>query len=164
MSPQVSRENVRELYSQIELPLAAVLADVEISGVKIDPAILSRMSDEFAGELAGLTHQIYDLAGESFDIESPKQLGQILFEKLKLPGGKRLKKSGQYSTEASVLESLAEKYELPRRIIEYRTRAKLKSTYVDALPKYINPETGRVHTSFNQTVARTGPLSSSNPN
>ncbi len=164
MSPQVSRENVRELYSQIELPLSGVLADVEMTGVKIDPAILARMSDEFAGELADLTHQIYDLAGEPFDIDSPKQLGQILFEKLKLPGGKRLKKSGQYSTEASVLESLAEKFELPRKIMDYRTRAKLKSTYVDALPKYINPETGRLHTSFNQTVARTGRLSSSNPN
>jgi DNA polymerase-1 len=164
MSPQVSRQNVRELYSQIELPLAAVLADVESTGVKIDPAILARMSDEFGGELADLTQQIYDLAGEPFDIDSPKQLGQILFEKLKLPGGKKLKKSGQYSTEASVLESLAEEYDLPRKIIDYRTRAKLKSTYVDALPRYINPETGRVHTSFNQTVARTGRLSSSNPN
>jgi DNA polymerase I len=164
MSPQVSRENVRELYSQIELPLAEVLADVEMTGVKIDPAILARMSDEFARELTDLTRQIHDLAGESFDIDSPKQLGQILFEKLKLPGGRKLKKSGQYSTEASVLELLAEKYELPRKIIDYRTRAKLKSTYVDALPKYINPETGRLHTSFNQTVARTGRLSSSNPN
>lgn len=164
MSPQVSRESVRELYSQIELPLAEVLADVEMTGVKIDPAILARMSDEFAGELADLTRQIYDLAGGSFDIDSPKQLGQILFDKLKLPGGKRLKKSGQYSTEASVLESLAEKYELPRKIIDYRTRTKLKSTYIDALPKYINAETGRLHTSINQTVARTGRLSSSNPN
>jgi DNA polymerase-1 len=164
MSPQVSRENVRELYSQIELPLAGVLADVEMTGVKIDPAILARMSDEFARELTDLTREIHALAGESFDVDSPKQLGQILFEKLKLPGGRKLKKSGQYSTEASVLESLAEKYDLPRKIIDYRTRAKLKSTYVDALPKYINPETGRLHTSFNQTVARTGRLSSSNPN
>jgi DNA polymerase I len=164
MSPQVSRENVRELYSQIELPLAGVLADVEMTGVKIDPAILARMSKEFAAELTDLTREIHDLAGEPFDIDSPKQLGQILFEKLKLPGGRKLKKSGQYSTEASVLELLAEKYDLPRKIIEYRTRAKLKSTYVDALPKYINPETGRLHTSFNQTVARTGRLSSSNPN
>jgi DNA polymerase I len=164
MGPQISRENVRELYSQIELPLAEVLADVETAGVKIDPVILARMSDEFAGELADLTRQIYDLAGKPFDIDSPKQLGQILFEKLKLPGGKKLKKSGQYSTEASVLESLAEKHELPRKIIDYRTRSKLKSTYVDALPKYINPETGRLHTSFNQAGSRTGRLSSSNPN
>ena len=104
------------------------------------------------------------MAGGAFDIDSPKQLGEILFEKLKLPGGKRLKKSGQYSTDAAVLEALAEKHELPRKIIEYRTRAKLKSTYIDALPKFIQPETGRLHTTFNQTVARTGRLSSSNPN
>jgi DNA polymerase-1 len=135
-----------------------------MTGVRIDPAILAQMSEEFAAELAHLTREIYDLAGEPFDIDSPKQLGQILFEKLKLPGGRKLKKSGQYSTEAAVLESLAEQYELPRKIIEYRTRAKLKSTYVDALPKFINPQTGRLHTSFNQTVARTGRLSSSNPN
>jgi DNA polymerase I len=164
MSPQVSRENVRELYSEIELPLAEVLADVEIIGVKIDPAILAGMSEEFAAELTELTREIHSLAGEPFDIDSPKQLGQILFEKLKLPGGRKLKKSGQYSTEAAVLDLLAEKYDLPRKVIDYRTRAKLKSTYVDALPKYINPETGRLHTSFNQTVARTGRLSSSNPN
>jgi DNA polymerase I len=164
MSPEISNESLRELYSQIELPLAEVLADVEATGVKIDPAILACMSDEFSKELAALTQEIYDLAGEPFDIDSPKQLGEILFGKLKLPGGKKLKKSGQYSTEASVLESLAENYELPRKIMDYRTRAKLKSTYVDALPKYIHPETGRLHTSFNQTGARTGRLSSSNPN
>ncbi len=164
MSPLISSESLRELYSQIELPLAEVLADVEAVGVKIDPAILARMSDEFSKELAGLTSEIYDLAGEPFDIDSPKQLGDILFGKLKLPGGKKLKKSGQYSTEASVLEVLAANYDLPRKIMDYRTRAKLKSTYVDALPRYVNPETGRLHTSFNQTVARTGRLSSSNPN
>jgi len=160
----VAHEDLQRLYDQIELPLAEVLADVEAVGVRIDPAILVVMSGEFDRELTSLTREIYDLAGEAFDIESPKQLGEILFEKLKLPGGRRLKKSGQYSTDASVLESLAERHELPRKIIEYRTRAKLKSTYVDALPKYINPATGRLHTSFNQTVARTGRLSSSNPN
>jgi DNA polymerase I len=132
--------------------------------VRVDAAILSRMSGEFDKELTALTQEIYDLAGGSFDINSPKQLGEILFEKLKLPGGKRLKKSGQYSTDASVLEALAEKHDLPRKIVEYRTRAKLKSTYIDALPKFIQPATGRLHTTFNQTVARTGRLSSSNPN
>lgn len=164
MSPQVSRENLRELYSEIELPLSDALADIETTGVKIDPAILAGMSDAFAGELTELTHQIYDLAGGPFEIDSPKQLGQILFEKLKMPGGKKLSKSGQYSTVATVLESLAEEYELPRKIIDYRTRAKLKSTYLDALPKYINRETGRLHTCFNQAGSRTGRLSSSNPN
>jgi DNA polymerase-1 len=141
-----------------------VLADVEAFGVRLDAQVLARMSGEFDKELTDLTLEIYDLAGQPFDIDSPKQLGEILFEKLKLPGGKRLKKSGQYSTDAAVLESLAEKHALPRKIIDYRTRTKLKSTYLDALPKFINPETGRLHTTFNQTVARTGRLSSSNPN
>jgi DNA polymerase-1 len=162
--PEIVREDLKKLYDEIELPLAAVLADVEAVGVRIDPEILAGMSGEFDKELTALTRQIYDLAGQPFDIDSPKQLGEILFEKLKLPGGKRLKKSGQYSTEAAVLEALAEQHELPRQIIEYRTRAKLKSTYIDALPRFLNPQTGRLHTSFNQTVARTGRLSSSNPN
>ena len=161
---EIEREDLQKLYAEIELPLAAVLAEVEAVGVRIDAGILARMSGEFDKELTTLTREIYELAGGSFDIDSPKQLGEILFEKLKLPGGRRLKKSGQYSTDASVLEALAEKHDLPRQIIEYRTRAKLKSTYIDALPKFINPETGRLHTSFNQTVARTGRLSSSNPN
>ena len=164
LRPEIAREDLQKLYSEIELPLASVLAEVEAAGVRVDAEILARMSGEFDKELTTLTHQIYDLAGGSFDIDSPKQLGEILFEKLKLPGGKRLKKSGQYSTDASVLEALAEKHDLPRQIIEYRTRAKLKSTYIDALPKFIQPETGRLHTTFNQTVARTGRLSSSNPN
>ena len=162
--PEVVREGLKPLYDEIELPLASVLAEVEAAGIRLDPEVLARMSGEFEKELTDLTRQIYDLAGGPFDIDSPKQLGEILFEKLKLPGGRRLKKSGQYSTEASVLEALAERHELPRRIIEYRTRAKLKSTYIDALPKFLNPATGRLHTSFNQTVARTGRLSSSNPN
>jgi DNA polymerase-1 len=164
LRPEVVREELLKLYDEIELPLSQVLAEVEAVGVRIDAAILARMSGEFDQDLTRLTREIYDLAGGSFDIDSPKQLGEILFEKLKLPGGKRLKKSGQYSTDASVLEALAETHPLPRKIIEYRTRAKLKSTYIDALPRFIHPETGRLHTSFNQTVARTGRLSSSNPN
>ncbi len=164
LRPEVEREGLEALYREIELPLSPVLADLETAGVRIDPKILAAMSAEFERELTELTREIYDLAGGAFDIDSPKQLGEILFEKLKLPGGKRLRKSGQYSTEAAVLESLAERHELPRKIIEYRTRAKLKSTYVDALPAYLSPETGRLHTRFNQTVARTGRLSSSNPN
>ncbi|MGH9430064.1 MAG: DNA polymerase I [Terriglobia bacterium] len=164
LRPQIEREGLKDLYEQIELPLSAVLADLEFAGVRIDPAILGHMSKEFERELAELTKEIHQIAGEAFDIDSPKQLGNILFEKLKLPGGRRLKKSGQYSTDASVLEGLAAKYELPQKILNYRTRAKLKSTYVDALPESINPQTGRLHTSFNQGGARTGRLSSSNPN
>jgi len=164
LRPEVEREGVRALYDEIELPLATVLAEVETAGVRIDPAILGEMSRQFEADLMRLTRQIHELAGEPFDIDSPKQLGEILFEKLRLPGGKKLKKSGQYSTVATVLETLAEQHELPRRIIEYRTRAKLKSTYVDALPRYINPLTGRLHSSFNQAGSRTGRLSSWNPN
>lgn len=163
-SKEVKRRGLTRVYSEIELPLAEVLADVETAGVRIDPEILGALSREFDAGLAALTESIYDLAGGPFDVDSPKQLGEILFEKLKLPGGKKLKKSGQYSTVASVLEGLAEQHELPRKILEYRTRAKLKSTYVDALPRFILPETGRVHTSFNAAGSRTGRLSSSNPN
>ena len=164
LAPEVERDGLRPLYDEIELPLATVLADVERAGVRIDPEILSEMSRRFEADLLRLTSEIHGLAGEPFDIDSPKQLGEILFEKLRLPGGKKLKKSGQYSTVAAVLETLAEQHELPRRIIEYRTRAKLKSTYVDALPRYINPTTGRLHTSFDAAGSRTGRLSSSNPN
>ncbi len=164
MAPEIVGEDLKRLYDEIELPLAPVLADIERAGILLDPAILAKMSVQLDKELTELTRQIFDLAGQAFDTDSPKQLGEILFEKLKLPGGKRLKKSRQWSTEASVLEGLAERHDLPRRIIEYRTRTKLKSTYIDALPKYIHPGTGRLHTSFNQTVARTGRLSSSNPN
>ena len=164
LRPEVVREDLLKLYDEIELPLGAVLADVEAGGVRVDPEILARMSGEFDQDLTALTREIYDLAGGPFDIDSPRQLGDVLFEKLLLPGGKRLKKSGQYSTDASVLDALAERHELPRKIIEYRTRAKLKSTYIDALPRFIHAETARLHTSFNQTVARTGRLSSSNPN
>ena len=160
----MAREELKRVYQEIELPLSGVLADVESFGIRLDAQVLAHMSGEFDKDLTDLTRDIYDLAGQPFDIDSPKQLGEILFEKLKLPGGKRLKKSGQYSTEAAVLESLAEKHELPRKILDYRTRTKLKSTYLDALPKFINPQTGRLHTTFSQTGARTGRLSSFNPN
>jgi DNA polymerase-1 len=164
LAPEIEREGLRKLYDEIELPLSSVLVDVEEAGVRIDPGILAQMSKEFDKELTALTSEIYALAGGAFDIDSPKQLGEVLFGKLKLPGGMKLKKSGQYSTAAGVLEALADHHDLPRQILEYRTRAKLKSTYIDALPRHVNPATGRLHTSFNQTVARTGRLSSSNPN
>lgn len=163
-APEIARQGLQRVYDEIELPLARVLVDLETAGVRLDPEILARMSSEFERSLTSLTRQIYDIAGGPFDIDSPKQLGEILFERLKLPGGKRLKKSGQYSTEAAVLEGLAERHDLPRKILDYRTLAKLKSTYVDALPKYLHPQTGRLHSSFNQAGSRTGRLSSSNPN
>jgi DNA polymerase I len=162
--PDIARENLGRVYREIELPLSPVLAQIEATGIRIDPALLASMSGEFDRELVALTQEIHTIAGEAFDVDSPKQLGEILFEKLKLPGGKRLRKSGQWSTDASVLEALAERHELPRKILAYRTRAKLKSTYIDALPRFITPETGRIHTSFNQAGSRTGRFSSSNPN
>ncbi|MDE3178055.1 MAG: DNA polymerase I, partial [Acidobacteriota bacterium] len=164
LAPEMLAKGLDPLYRQIELPLASVLADLEEAGVKIDPGILHRMSGEFEMKLAELTQSIYDLAGAPFDVDSPRQLGEILFEKLKLPGGKRLRKSGQYSTDASVLEALAGQHELPRRVLDYRSRAKLKSTYSDALPRFIDPATGRIHARFNAAGSRTGRISSSNPN
>ncbi len=162
--PEVVQQGLKPLYDEIELPLSTVLVDVEAAGVRIDPEILAQMSREFERNLTDLTREIYQLAGGAFDIDSPKQLGEVLFEKLRLPGGKKLKKSGQYSTVATVLEELAERHELPRKIREYRTRAKLKSTYIDPLPRYIDPTTSRLHSTFNQAGSRTGRLSSSNPN
>ncbi|MGH9355748.1 MAG: DNA polymerase I [Terriglobia bacterium] len=164
LAPEIEQKGLGALYREIELPLAAVLADIEAAGVRIDTGILREMSGQFEARLAALTHEIYSLAGQPFEIDSPRQLGEILFDKLKLPGGKKLRKSGQYSTDASVLEGLAERHDLPRRILDYRMRAKLKSTYVDALPRYLNPATSRLHSTFDQTGSRTGRLSSSNPN
>jgi len=116
--PEIAREELKRVFEEIDLPLSSVLADVETFGIRLDASVLASMSSEFDKDLTDLTRAIYDLAGQPFDIDSPKQLGDILFERLKLPGGKRLKKSGQYSTDASVLESLAEKHELPRKIID----------------------------------------------
>ena len=159
---RVKRE-VEDLYTRIDLPLVPVLAQIERTGILLDVPVLNRMSEELSKELEDVTARIYELAGEEFNINSPKQLGVVLFEKLNLPPPRKLKKSGQYSTAVEVLEHLAETYELPQLVLDYRQRAKFKSTYVDVLPKLID-EAGRLHTSFNQTVAATGRLSSHDPN
>jgi len=164
LSPQLDSLGVRRLYEEIELPLIPVLADMERVGVKVDPKMLQSLSTEMEQQLAGLTSRIYEAAGTEFNINSPKQLGEILFEKLNLPTLKKTRKTKGYSTDQAVLEELAGSYELPRLILDYRQFAKLKSTYVDILPTLINPETGRVHTSLNQTGTATGRLSSSDPN
>jgi DNA polymerase I len=164
LAPQLDDLGLRRLYEDIELPLIPVLADMERVGVKIDPSILQSLSVEMEELIHGLTRRIFDAAGVEFNINSPKQLGEILFEKLHLPAQKKTRKTKGYSTDQAVLEELAESYELPRLILEYRQYAKLKSTYVDSLPALIRPETGRVHTSFNQTGAATGRLSSTDPN
>ena len=162
LRPEV-RQDLEDLYTRIELPLVPVLAAMEQIGILLDVAVLESMSKTITAELEELTANIYDLAGEEFNINSPKQLGTILFEKLNLPHSRKLRKSGQYSTAVEVLEELAETYELPRLILDYRQRAKFKSTYVDVLPKLIGDDE-RLHTSFNQTGAATGRLSSSDPN
>ena len=162
LMPKIEADGFGELFHRVELPLIEVLAWMEMEGVKLDLPLLSIMSKEFEGQLQRISQEIYDLAGEDFNINSPQQLGKILFEKLKLPGGKRTKTG--YSTDVEVLTELSKEYPLPARVLEYRSLSKLKSTYVDALPQLINPATGRIHTSFNQTVTATGRLSSSDPN
>jgi DNA polymerase I len=162
MRPRV-REELEDVYTRIELPVSPVLAAMEDAGIRLDVGVLAAMSVEISGELDALTARIYELAGEEFNINSPRQLGVILFEKLNLPPSRKLRKSGQYSTSVEILEELAETYELPRLILDYRQRAKFRSTYVDVLPTLLG-EDGRLHTSFNQTGAATGRLSSSDPN
>ncbi len=160
--PRLDDEDMGELFSEIELPLALVLARMELAGILVDRDFLAGLSAEFSQHRSRLEHEIYELAGEEFNIASPQQLQRILFDKLGLPRGKKTKTGS--STDSSVLEGLAERYPLPAKILSYRGFAKLQSTYVDALPKLIRPDTGRIHTSFNQTVTATGRLSSSNPN
>ncbi len=162
LEPKVAEAGAADLLREVETPLVGVLADMELAGVAVDVPFLREMSREFERDLGRLAGEIHRIAGEEFNINSTQQLGRILFEKLGLPR-KRKTKTG-YSTDVSVLEELALDHELPRRILEHRQLAKLKSTYVDALPELIHPETGRIHTSFNQTVTATGRLSSSNPN
>jgi DNA polymerase I-like protein with 3'-5' exonuclease and polymerase domains/5'-3' exonuclease len=158
MAPRALDEvGLKSLYEDVERPLVAVLAEMERHGIRVDQARLGEFSRELEVQIERITREIYTLAGEEFNIGSPKQLAHILFEKLKLPPVKRTKTG--YSTDADVLEQLAIGHELPARIVEHRTLAKLKSTYADALPTLVNPATGRIHTSFNQLVAATGRLS-----
>jgi len=159
---QLRETGAESLYRDVEMPLLFTLAAMEKKGVRVDTALLKQMSEELAQLLSLSEEKIYRLAGEKFNINSPKQLQAILFEKLNLPKGKKTKEG--YSTDVDVLSELAKSHELPAEILAYRSLAKLKSTYVDALPALINPQTGRIHTSYNQTVAATGRLSSSNPN
>ncbi len=161
---RVQKDNLAPLYHQIEKPLIRVLADMEVWGIKIHPESLNRLSCELEQNMKVLEEKIHDNAGETFNINSPQQLSRILFEKLKLPASKKTQKTGSYSTGFSVLNDLAESYPIASFTLEYRQLAKLKSGYADTLPLLINPETGRVHTSYNQTVAATGRLSSSDPN
>lgn len=160
--PQLEELDLWDLFEKVEIVLIPVLADMERCGITVDPVELQKLAVEFGEKLTNLATEIYQLAGEEFNIGSPKQLGVILFEKLKLPQGRKTKTG--YSTDAKVLENLGRYHDLPVLVTNYRNLAKLKSTYVDSLLNLIHPKTGRIHTSFNQTVAATGRLSSSNPN
>jgi len=162
---EVERQGLADVYEKIDLPLAPVLARMECHGVLVDPQALEKMSGAMETEIRALEQNIYELAGQEFNVNSPQQLGEILFDKLNLqvPRQGRGRTKGR-STAADVLEALAAEHPLPAKVIEYRELAKLKSTYVDALPKLIHPETRRLHTSFNQAGTATGRLASSDPN
>ena len=160
--PRLKEDGFQELFTEVELPLLKVLAYMEMAGVKINEGLLKKLSEEYAITLDAITKKIYELAGDEFNINSPQQMGKILFEKLKLPGAKKTKTG--YSTDISVLTNLARVHPLPAEILSFRTLSKLKSTYIDSMPDLVNPQTGRIHTSYNQTVTATGRLSSSKPN
>jgi DNA polymerase-1 len=160
----LERHGLLPLLTEIELPLTGILADMERRGIAIDAPFLEQLSAGWQTDLEGMTTAIHRQAGREFNLNSPRQIADLLFNVLKLQPGRRTRKTRSLSTGAEVLEELAAAHELPRRLLEYRSLQKLKSTYVDALPRLINPVTGRVHTSFNQAVAATGRLSSSDPN
>ena len=164
LAPLLVTDHLDAVARDLEMPLIPVLADVERAGIRIDGPALAAQSQRIELELARYTARIFELAGVEFNINSPKQLGEVLFERLQLPTLKKTGKTRSFSTAAEVLEELAQSHELPRLVLEWRALHKLKSTYIDALPLMMHPETGRVHTCFNQAVAATGRLSSSDPN
>ncbi|WP_462269567.1 DNA polymerase I [Desulfobacter sp.] len=164
LKKQIEDKGLTPLMETIEVPLICVLAKMEMAGIRVDTDVLGQMSLEFEAELKTLEQKIYELAGEEFNINSSQQLGVILFEKLGLKSVKKTRKKTGYSTDVQVLTQLAGTHEMPEKLLRYRTLGKLKSTYVDALSSLVHPETGRIHTSFNQTITVTGRLSSSNPN
>ncbi len=164
LRPALENAGLDALYREMELPLVPVLAAIEEAGVRVDVAAMASLSERLERDMGAIAARVFELAGETFNINSPKQLGDVLFEKLKLPVSKKTGKTRSASTAVDVLEELAESHELPRLVLDWRAMQKLKGTYVDALPQLVNPDTGRVHTIFNQAVAATGRLSSSDPN
>ena len=163
-APQLKKEGVEDLFYHIEMPLMRVLAKMEFAGISLDENWLIQESKDLENDLKNLETKIFELCGEEFNMNSPKQLGEILFEKLKLDPKAKKTKTGQYATSEDILQKLASKHEIIQYILEYRTYQKLKSTYVDALPNQIDKDTKRVHTNFSQTTAATGRLASLNPN
>ena len=164
LKPRLVQEKMVTVYETLERPLVPVLVDMEHNGIKVDKDMLNRLSNEFAVRLSDLEGVIHDLAGHAFNIASPKQLGEVLFEEMAIPGGKK-SKTGAYTTGADILEKLAaDGHELPEKVLEWRALAKLKSTYTDALQNIINKDTGRIHTSYSLAATTTGRLSSTDPN
>ncbi|WP_455586125.1 DNA polymerase I [Bacteroides sp.] len=164
LEKELKENDAEKLFYEIEMPLVPVLVNIESNGVLLDTEALKQSSEHFTAQMASIEKEIYQLAGEEFNIASPKQVGEILFDKLRIVDKARKTKTGQYVTSEEVLESLRHKHPVVEKILEHRGLKKLLGTYIDALPLLINPRTGRVHTSFNQTVTATGRLSSSNPN
>lgn len=164
LEKELETNGVKELFEEIEMPLVPVLAYIERNGVRIDTEALKETSRHFTIRMREIEEEIYKLAGMEFNVSSPKQVGEVLFDRLKIVEKAKKTKTGQYVTSEEVLESLKGKHQIVEKILDYRGLKKLLSTYIDALPELINPKTGRIHTSFNQTVTATGRLSSSNPN
>ena len=164
LEQELKKNDAEKLFYEIEMPLVPVLVNIESNGVRLDTEALKQSSEHFTTRLQSIEKEIYTLAEGEFNIASPKQVGEILFDKLKIVEKAKKTKNGQYVTSEEVLESLRNKHDIIGKILEYRGLKKLLSTYIDALPQLINPKTGRIHTSFNQTVTATGRLSSSNPN
>jgi len=162
--PELAEAKTEELFNTIEIPLLHVLSDMELEGINLDKDFLNSLSDDLNNDIKNLELKIFKEAGQEFNIASPKQLGEVLFDKLKLVDKPKKTKTGQYSTAEDVLSSLSKDHEIIRNVLEYRGLSKLKSTYVDALPEQVEESTGRVHTDYMQTVAATGRLSSNNPN
>ncbi len=161
---ELGEANTQKLFDEIEIPLLRVLADMELEGINLDEDFLHSLADALNNDIKTLEAKIFEQAGEEFNIASPKQMGEILFDKMKLVDKPKKTKTGQYATSEDILSYLAKDHEIIRNILDYRGLAKLKSTYVDALPNQVEPSTGRVHTDYMQTVAATGRLSSNNPN
>lgn len=164
LEPLLTETGTRALFDEIEMPLVKVLAAMEAEGVKIDSGNLNQFSEQLEKEIAEVEKEIYRLAGEAFNIASPKQLGEIIFDRMQLSDNPKQTKTKQHSTSEDVLQKLINKHPIIQQILDYRSLTKLKSTYVDTLPLLVNPRTGRIHTSYNQAVASTGRLSSNNPN
>src|SRR5581483_6666786 len=164
LRPQIDPQELRSVYRDIDLPLAPVLAQLEMTGIRVDMDVLAELSVRLTERIERIAQNIYDLAGHPFNINSPQQLGKILFEEMALPAPVKYGKGKVTSTAADVLEGLSTAYPVAQLVLDYRQLTKLKGTYIDALPQLIRPETGRLHTTFNQTGAATGRLSSSNPN